>query len=119
MLSTDSLFYTSVMVDDKVALYGMLDSGSMAFTMNESAEQKLLEAGIINDQNGDSPDMLLIACGGNQVRPKRAVTLQQGIYGCKMLVLTLIVSGQHDEFIVGTNVIKHIIQCSKQCDLPL
>uniref|UniRef100_A0A9J8AHH8 Gypsy retrotransposon integrase-like protein 1 n=1 Tax=Cyprinus carpio carpio TaxID=630221 RepID=A0A9J8AHH8_CYPCA len=35
----------------------------------------------------------------------------------KMLVPTLIVSGQHDEFIVGTNVIKHIIRCSKQCDL--
>lgn len=111
------MFYTSVMVDDKVALNGMLDSGSMACTMNESAEQKLLEAGIINDQNGDSPDVLLIGCGGSQVKPKRTVTVQLEIYGCKMLVSTLVVSGQHDEFIVGTNVIKHIIQCSKQCDL--
>lgn len=33
------------------------------------------------------------------------------------MVPTLVVSGQHDEFIVGTNVIKHIIRCSKQCEL--
>lgn len=34
-----------------------------------------------------------------------------------MLVPTLVVSGQHDEIIVSTNVIKHIIRCFKQCDL--
>lgn len=114
---SDSLFYAPVIVADKVVLDGMLDSGSMACTMSESTEQKLLDAEIISDQCRGSPDVMLIGCGGSRVKPKNTHTLELEIYGCKMLVPTLVVSGQHDEFIVGTNVIKHIIRCSKQCEL--
>lgn len=74
--SSDSLFYAPVMVADKVVLDGMHDSGSMACTMSESAEQKFLEAGVISDQSGDSPDVMLIGCGGSQVKPKCTVTLE-------------------------------------------
>ncbi len=35
------------------------------------------------------------------------LTLELEIYRCKMLVPTLVVSGQHDEFIVGMNIILH------------
>lgn len=39
------LFYTQVTVNDKVGLKAMIDSGSMACTLNEEAEQLLGEAG--------------------------------------------------------------------------
>lgn len=114
---SDSLFYAPVMVADKVVLDGMLDSGSMACTMSGSAEQKLLDAGVISAQCVDDTDVVLIGCGGCRVKPKNTYTLKLEIYGCEMLVPTLVVDGQHDDFIIGTNVIKHIIKCSKQCDL--
>ncbi|TKS64959.1 Retrovirus-related Pol polyprotein from transposon opus [Collichthys lucidus] len=38
------------------------------------------------------------------------------VYGCKMLAPTLVVQGQHDESILGTNVIKHILHQSKLCE---
>ncbi len=33
-----------------------------------------------------------------------------------MIVPTLVVPGQHDELIIGTNVIKHILRHFKQCE---
>ncbi len=44
---SDSLFYTPVIVGNKLTLGGMLDSGSMACTMSEKAEAKLLDAGVL------------------------------------------------------------------------
>lgn len=35
------------------------------------------------------------------------------VYGIKMVVPTLVVPGQHDELILGTNVIKHILRYFK------
>ena len=44
---SDSLFYTPVSIGDTVTLNAMLDSGSMACTISETAEIKLREAGVI------------------------------------------------------------------------
>lgn len=41
------LFYTQVTMNDKVELKGMIDSGSMACTLNEEAEGVLREAGAL------------------------------------------------------------------------
>lgn len=56
-----------------------------------------------------STDKVIISCGGQHVMPKSAVSLQIEVCGCKIVIPTLVVQGQHDEMILGTNVIKHII----------
>lgn len=50
---------------NKLTLGGMLDSGSMACTMSESAEAKLLDAGVLKKQNESNFDVVLIGCGGS------------------------------------------------------
>ena len=54
------------------------------------------------------------ASGGRRV--KSSIDVEMEVYGCKILVPILVVQGQHAEFILGTNVIKHIIHQYKLCD---
>lgn len=112
---SDSLFYTPVIVGNKLTLGGMLDSGSMACTMSESAEAKLLNAGVLKKENESNFDVVLIGCGSSRVKPKSAYDVEMEVYGCKIIVPTLVVHGQLDDLITGTNVIKHVIHQSKCC----
>lgn len=113
--NSDSLFYTPVMMNDTV-IGGMLDSGSMACSISENAEVRLREAGVITDQRRIDVDVVLIGCGRLRVKPKCAFDVEMEVYGCKILVPTLVVPGQHDELILGTNVIKHVLRQSKLCE---
>lgn len=114
--SSDSLFYTPVAMSGTLMMGGMLDSGSMACSINEVAEMKMRETGVISDQKQIDVNVVLVGCGGLCVKPKCAFDVEMEVYGCKMLVPTLVVPGQHDELILGTNVIKHILHQSKQCE---
>lgn len=111
--SSDSLFYT---MGETVKMGGMLDSGSMACSISETAEMTLREAGVITDQKQIDVNVVLVGCGGLRVKPKCAFNVEMEVYGCKMLVPPLVVPGQHDELILGTNVIKHILHQSKLCE---
>lgn len=113
---SDSLFYTPVIVSKTVTLNAMLDSGSMACTISEDAVTRLREAGVVTSKDHFSTDVVLIGCGGRRVKPESAVHVQMEVYGCKIEVPTLVVQGQHDDLILGTNVIKHILQKYKNCD---
>ena len=95
---------------------GMLDSGSMACSISENAEQKLRQAGVITDEKISSADVILVGCGGLRVKPKYTFEVEMEVYGCNMLVPTLVVQGQHDDVILGANVIKHVLQQLKRCD---
>lgn len=114
--NSESLFNTPVAMSGAVTFGGMLDSGSMACSISETAEMKLREAGVVTDRRRIDVDVVLIACGGLRVKPKCAFKVEMEVYGCKMLVPTLVIQGQHDELILGTNVIKHILHQSKLCD---
>ena len=114
--SSDSLFYTPVAMGGIVKVGGMLDSGSMACSISEKAEMRLRETGVITDQKQIDVNVVLVGCGGLRVRPKCAFDIEMDVYGCKLLVPTLVIPGQHDELILGTNVIKHILRQSKLCD---
>lgn len=46
--SSDSLFYTTMAMGETVKMGGMLDSGSMACSISETAETTLREAGVIH-----------------------------------------------------------------------
>ncbi len=55
-------------------------------------------------------------CGGLTVQPKCTYDLEIEVYGFKVVVPTLVVPGQRDEFIIGSNVIKCILQKMKSHD---
>ena len=102
-------------VGDIMTLGGMLDSGSMACTVSGTAMHNLLTAGAVCDADRFSTDVTLIGVGGRRVCPKSAFHISMEINGCKMRVPTIVVEGQHDDLIIGTNVIKHLLRESKKC----
>lgn len=114
--NSDSLFYTPVTFGGLLKMGGMLDSGSMACSMNEAAEVTLRESGLISDQDVIKVDVTLVGCGGLRVKPKYALNVEMEVYGCRMIVPILVVQGQLDDLILGTNVIKHILHQSKRCE---
>ncbi len=110
----DSLFYTDVLVNDVVTCQGLLDTGSMACTINEGTEHKLLDACGTLESDQPHANVLLVGCGGVQVKPKCIYQLKMCVYGHSVIVPTLVVPGQKDQLIVGTNVIKYILSQLKQ-----
>ncbi|XP_056880813.1 uncharacterized protein LOC130521201 [Takifugu flavidus] len=96
-----------------MSLRGMLDSGSMSCTLSESAEAKLRAAGVVLIPQPVPEQVVLIGCGGLVTQPKCIYDLDIEIYGWKFVVPTFLVPGQRDEFIVGTNVIRPVVQKMK------
>ena len=84
--------------------------------MNKLAECSLLNAGAIFEHDKFASDVTLVGVGGQCVSPRSAFNVEMEVYGCRIIVPTLVVEGQHDELILGTNVIKHILRESKKCD---
>uniref|UniRef100_A0A9J7XGM7 ribonuclease H n=1 Tax=Cyprinus carpio carpio TaxID=630221 RepID=A0A9J7XGM7_CYPCA len=107
------LFYVQVVVNDKVELKGMVDSGSMACTMSEGAEALLKAAGVLLEEPESAERIVLVGCGGKQTRPKGVYDLTLSVYGVKCAVPVLLVPGQRDELIIGLNVLKHLARTMK------
>ncbi|MCI4376993.1 hypothetical protein PGIGA_G00198180, partial [Pangasianodon gigas] len=61
----DSLFYTDVLVNDMVTCQGLLDTGSMACTVSEETERRLLDACGTLESDQPHADILLVGCGGS------------------------------------------------------
>lgn len=110
------LFYTQVAVNDKIELKGMIDSGSMACTLSEEAESMLREAGALMGGPQSVERIVLVGCGGKQTHPKCMYDLNLTIYGVKCIVPVLVVPGQRDKFIIGSNVLKHLMRVMKGSD---
>lgn len=110
------LFYAPVTVSGRFTLKGLLDSGSMSCTLNEESESKLQAAGILLHPQAVPSNVILVGCGGLTVQPKCTYDLEIECYGFKCAVTTLVVPGQRDEFIIGSNVIKCMIQKMKSHD---
>lgn len=100
-------------VGDQAVLRGMLDSGSMSCTLSESAEAKLRAAGVVLTPLPVPEQLVLVGCGGLVTQPKCIYEIDVKIYGFKFVVPTFLVPGQKDELIIGTNVIRPIIQKMK------
>ncbi len=111
---SDSLFYTPVLLNDKVTVQALLDSGSMACTINEDTERELLREGMPAQVDQSHLDILLVGCGGVKVKPSGVYHLKMDVYGKLVNVPTLVVPDQRDQLILGTNVIKFLITQLKQ-----
>lgn len=105
----DSFFYTTVILNDQVTVKALMDSGSMACTINEETECELLSTGLLIQPDQSHLDVLLVGCGGVKVKPKATHQLKMDVYGQLVSVPTLVVPGQRDQLILGTNVIKYLL----------
>ncbi|KAL1268797.1 hypothetical protein QQF64_034160 [Cirrhinus molitorella] len=94
-------------------LNGLLDSGSMACTLSTEAESKLCADGVLPQPSAIPGNVVLVGCGGLTIQPKCTYDLEVEVYGFKFIVPTLLVPGQKDEFIIGSNIIKCVLQKMK------
>ncbi|XP_061740923.1 uncharacterized protein LOC133541492 [Nerophis ophidion] len=111
--ATDNLFHIDVLIQDAVELRAMLDSGSMACSLSSRVLPLLEQANVLSSDLISPTSVILIGCGGSKIRPVGVCELQMTIFDCHILVPTLIVDGQCDDIILGSNVIKHLIRMLK------
>ncbi|KAL7861858.1 hypothetical protein SRHO_G00132990 [Serrasalmus rhombeus] len=93
----------------------MIDSGSMACTLSESAESRLLQQNPDMERHS-ADDIIIIGCGGQSVIPKALYNVELTVYDGRMLIPVLVVPGQTDEMILGSNAIKAPIQFMRKSD---
>lgn len=104
----DELFYMPVTINT-FQVQGMLDSGSMACTLSEQAERRMLSKNALPEPIPLTQEIVLVGCGGTLCRPKCMYVIEMKLYGESCMVPVLVVPGQRDELIVGTNVIRFLM----------
>lgn len=105
----DDLFYANVVIGGEVEVKAMLDSGSMACTLSSSVLPELLRTGVLKSPSLSPTEVVLVGCGGLKTSPLGVCELEMEVYGCSVAVPTLVVDGQCEDLIVGSNVLKHLI----------
>lgn len=91
----------------------MLDSGSMACTMSSSDLPQLLQQAILKTPILGPTDVVLIGCGGSKTVPSGLCDLEVEVYGCKVVVPTLVVDDQSDDLIISSNLLRYLALCLK------
>lgn len=76
----------------------------------------MLEENVITTDKQLNEQVILIGCGGHQTHPKCVYEVEIEVYGVQYLVPILVVPGQKDDFILGSNVIKYIMHQMKSSD---
>lgn len=109
---SDSLIYTTVTAAG-VSLKAMIDSGSTGCTLSEPAVERLLQHNP-DMRRYSADDVVIIGCGGHQVTPSAAYDVEVEVYDCKMVIPVVVVPGQTDYMILGSNAIKTIIQLMRK-----
>ncbi|KAI2646524.1 enzymatic polyprotein [Labeo rohita] len=104
----DELFYAPVSVNNVFSMKGMLDTGSMACTLSDKAEKRMLSENVLPTPTPLQQEVILVGCGGKVTRPTCMYEVELKIYGESCLVPILVVPGQRDDLIIGTNVIKFL-----------
>lgn len=81
--------------------------------MSEKAEMRLEASGAFPCPKPVPNNVVLIGCGGLSTRLKCIYELEIEVSGSKFLVPTFVLPGQRDEFIIGTNVLKPLLNDMK------
>lgn len=106
----EGLFDTDVLLENTLTVKGMIDCGSMACTVSPVVVSKLQDAGVALTDSVTPSHVALVGCGGSKTKPIGMCDINMTVYGCTVQVPTLVVDGQVDDIIVGSNVIKHLIK---------
>ncbi len=77
--------------------------------LSDSVVIKLREHCVWDTVKEEETDVVIIGCGGKRVFPKSVLELKLDVYGCDVFVPCLVVPGQSDDLILGTNIIKHLV----------
>lgn len=96
----------------------MLGSGSMACTPSEQAELKMLSVNLLSEPIPLTQEVVLVGCGGTPSKPKCMYEVEMKLYGESCIVPILVVPSQHDDLIIGTNVIRflmHQLKITSDC----
>ena len=112
----DELFYAPVDVNNMFQMQGMFDSGSMACTFSGEAEERMLSEKVLSDPRPMTQEVVLVGCGGKLTKPKCMYEVELKVYGLSCIVPVLVVPGQRDDLIIGTNVIKFLMRQLKNSD---
>lgn len=87
----------------------MLDSGSMACTLSSGVMPQLLQGAVLTFTELEPTDVVLIGCGGSKTTPSGMRDLEVEVFGCRVVVLTLVVNGQSDDIIIGSNLLRFLV----------
>ncbi|KAL1259005.1 hypothetical protein QQF64_009582 [Cirrhinus molitorella] len=88
----------------------------MSCTLSEEGESKLQADGLLPRPQVIPSNVVLVGCGGLTTQPKFTYDLEIEVYGFKFVVPILVVPRQRDEFIIGSNMIKCVLQKMKSHD---
>lgn len=110
---TESLFYTDVTTGNGDVLRTLVDSGSMVCTLSEAADMKLNQS-TPNIVKNSAEKYAIVGCGGHLVTPSAIYDLTVSVYGYRVIVPVLVVPGQTDEMILGSNAIRWLISQMKK-----
>ncbi|KAK0141087.1 hypothetical protein N1851_021889 [Merluccius polli] len=89
----DELFYENVILGGKVSWVDGLHS-----------EQAVLKTPAL-----EATEVVLIGCGGSKTVPSGMCVLEVEVYGCKVVVPMLVVQGQSEDLIIGSNLLRYLV----------
>ncbi|KAI2646029.1 Methylcytosine dioxygenase TET1 [Labeo rohita] len=81
----------------------------MACTISKNAVEKIGSAGVLPVKKRSEENIVLVGCGGQQTQPEGFYDLEIQFFGIQCVVPCLVVPGQRDDLILGSNIIKHLI----------
>lgn len=84
----------------------MLDSGSMACTLSKHTELKIISDKMLSKPIPLTQKVVLVGCGETFSKPKCVYEVEMKLCGKSYIVPVLVVSGQCDDLIIGTNIIR-------------
>lgn len=87
----------------------MLDSGSVTCALSTAIFPELLEQEVLKTPTLEPIDVVLIGCGGSKTIPSGVCDLEVEVCGYKAIVPTLVVEGQNDSLIIGSNLLRYLI----------
>ena len=111
----DSLFYADAHVSEGVVLKAMIDSGSMSCSLSEAAAERVLEHHSDLKQF-PADDLVVVGAGGHQVTPTAVYDFKLKVYGFPLQVPALVIPGQKEDMILGSNAIKVLMRLMKSSD---
>ena len=85
----------------------------MVCSISEEAVEKLRCTDVLPEKQYPEENIVLIGCGGLRTQPEGFYDLEMQLYGVPCIVSTLVVSGQQDDLILCSNIIKYVTHVLK------
>lgn len=81
----------------------------MACALRSSVLPVLVHPGVLKSLSLSPTDVVMVDCGGSRTSPLSVCELEIEVYGCNVVVPTLVVEGQCVDLILGSNLLRYLI----------